>query len=87
MHRGCYKADDQYGLDFGSLKIRVITHANTTLDCGGICMSAAEPHHRRSVDLARPWGLVWGIGDALIGVNPVKNTAEATKAILESSYH
>jgi ethanolamine ammonia-lyase large subunit len=71
-------------------KIRVITHANTTLGLRGRHSVRLQPNHTTDdpggILASTMEGLAWGIGDALIGVNPVTDTVEATKAILEILY-
>ncbi|MFH1530840.1 MAG: ethanolamine ammonia-lyase subunit EutB [Pseudomonadota bacterium] len=68
-------------------KIRVITHANTTLGMAGRFSVRLQPNHPTDDPLGMlattMEGLSFGSGDALIGVNPVTDTVEATIAILE----
>ncbi len=68
-------------------KIRVITHANTTLGMPGRFSTRLQPNHPtddpQGMLAATMEGLSFGNGDALIGVNPVTDTVEATVAILE----
>jgi ethanolamine ammonia-lyase large subunit len=68
-------------------KIRVVTHANTTLGLKGRFSVRLQPNHPTDHPMgmmaSTMEGLTYGNGDALIGVNPVTDTVEATMAILE----
>lgn len=68
-------------------KIRVVTHANTTLGLPGRFSVRLQPNHPTDSPMgmlaSTMEGLTYGNGDALIGVNPVTDTVEATVAILE----
>jgi ethanolamine ammonia-lyase large subunit len=71
-------------------KIRVVVHANSTLGLQGRLSVRLQPNH--TVDnpdgiLASAMeGLTFGSGDALIGVNPVKEDAASARAILDNLY-
>ncbi len=71
-------------------KIRVVTHANTTLGLRGRHSVRLQPNHTtddpHGILASTMEGLSWGSGDALIGVNPVTDTVDATCAILENLY-
>ena len=68
-------------------KIEVVTHANTTLGLKGRFSVRLQPNHPTDdpdgMMASTMEGLAWGVGDAIIGVNPVTDTVEATRAILE----
>ena len=68
-------------------KIRVVTHANTTLGLRGRHSVRLQPNSTTddpdAILAAAMEGLSWGSGDCLIGVNPVTDTVEATRAILD----
>jgi ethanolamine ammonia-lyase large subunit len=68
-------------------KIRVVTHANTTLGLKGRFSVRLQPNHPtddpHGMMASAMEGLSWGTGDAIIGVNPVTDTVEATRAVLE----
>jgi len=68
-------------------KIQVVTHANTTLGMPGRFSTRLQPNHPtddpQGMLATTMEGLAFGNGDALIGVNPVTDTVEATVAILE----
>lgn len=74
-------------LVLASSKIRVVTHANTTLGLRGRHSVRLQPNHTtddpHGILASAMEGLSWGSGDCLIGVNPVTDTVEATRAILE----
>jgi ethanolamine ammonia-lyase large subunit len=71
-------------------RIRVVTHANTTLGLKGRFSVRLQPNHTtddpHGILASTMEGLSWGSGDALIGVNPVTDTVEATCAVLENLY-
>lgn len=75
-------------LIIGAKKIRVVTHANTTLGLEGRFSVRLQPNHPTDdpagIIASTMEGLSWGSGDALIGVNPVTESASATRAVLES---
>jgi ethanolamine ammonia-lyase large subunit len=77
-------------LALAASKIRVITHANTTLGLRGRFSVRLQPNHTTDnpdgILASAMEGLSWGMGDALIGVNPVTDTWEATSAILRRLY-
>jgi ethanolamine ammonia-lyase large subunit len=68
-------------------KIRVVTHANATLGMRGRFSVRLQPNHTTDdpagILASAMEGLSWGSGDAIIGVNPVTDTVEATIAILK----
>ena len=68
-------------------KIRVVTHANTTLGLRGRFSVRLQPNHPTDDPVgmvaSTMEGLSWGSGDALIGVNPVTDTAAGTIAVLK----
>ncbi|MBM4354203.1 MAG: ethanolamine ammonia-lyase subunit EutB [Deltaproteobacteria bacterium] len=67
-------------------KIRVVTHSNATLGLRGRFSVRLQPNHTTDdpagILASAMEGLSWGSGDAIIGVNPVTDTVEATVAIL-----
>lgn len=74
-------------LALAASKIRVVTHANTTLGLRNRFSVRLQPNHPtdspEGILAATMEGLSWGNGDALIGVNPVTDTVEATADILK----
>lgn len=70
-------------------KCRVISRANTTLGQPGILAARLQPNHPSdSVEgiLASTYeGLSYGVGDAVIGINPVYDTAESVERLLHAT--
>ncbi len=68
-------------------KIRVVTHANSTLGLEGRFSVRLQPNHTtddpHGILASTMEGLAFGIGDALIGVNPVIDSAESVTAVLQ----
>ncbi len=71
-------------------KIRVVTHANATLGLKGRFSVRLQPNHTTDspagITASMMEGLAFGMGDALIGVNPVTESPEATRRVLETLY-
>jgi len=69
-------------------KIEVVVRANSTLGVAGRLSSRVQPNHPRDdvagILASSREGLVYGCGDAVIGVNPATDTAESTAAILRA---
>jgi ethanolamine ammonia-lyase large subunit len=70
-------------------KIRVVVHANNTLGGPGVLGTRLQPNHP-SDDLpgilaSLKEGLAFGIGDAVIGINPVTDDPETTRRILDAT--
>ncbi|MED1952150.1 ethanolamine ammonia-lyase subunit EutB [Brevibacillus centrosporus] len=67
-------------------KIRNITHCNTAIGQQGVLASRVQPNHPsdsiQGIKAALYEGLSYGIGDAVIGVNPVIDTSDSVKDIL-----
>ncbi len=68
-------------------KIRVVTHANTTVGLPGRLSVRLQPNHTtddpHGILASTMEGLTYGSGDALIGVNPVTDTVDSCRAVLE----
>lgn len=69
-------------------KIRVVTHANTTLGLRGRHSVRLQPNHTtddpHGILASAMEGLTFGMGDALIGVNPVMDNPDAVRAVLDT---
>ncbi|RAT98949.1 ethanolamine ammonia-lyase subunit EutB [Brevibacillus sp. Leaf182] len=67
-------------------KIKVVTHANTAIGHKGVLASRVQPNHPsdnvQGIKASLYEGLSYGIGDAVIGINPVIDTADSVKDIL-----
>jgi ethanolamine ammonia-lyase large subunit len=67
-------------------KIRNETHCNTTIGQRGVLSGRVQPNHPsdniQGIKAALYEGLSYGIGDAVIGINPVIDTMDSVKEIL-----
>ncbi len=67
-------------------RIRVVVHANTTFGLPGRLSVRLQPNHTaddpNGILASTMEGLAWGMGDALIGVNPVTDDVDSTIKIL-----
>ena len=77
-------------LVFAAHKCPVISRANTTLGQPGVLGARLQPNHPSdSIDgiLTSIYeGLSFGIGDAVIGINPVYDTPESVERLLRSTH-
>jgi ethanolamine ammonia-lyase large subunit len=68
-------------LVFGAQKIRVEAHCNTTIGQRGVLACRLQPNHPTDdpdgIRLSVYEGLSYGIGDAVIGLNPVGDTIDS----------
>ena len=75
-------------LVLAAAKIRVITHCRNTLGQTGILGIRLQPNHPADdiagILLAAFDGLLYGCGDAVIGVNPVADSVATVSAILHA---
>ncbi len=73
-------------LVYGASKIRVSAHCNTTIGLPGTFSSRLQPNHTTDnldgIRAAVYEGLSYGVGDAVIGLNPVDDTVENVSAVL-----
>jgi ethanolamine ammonia-lyase large subunit len=69
-------------------KCEVVVRANNTLGLAGRLSSRIQPNHPtddvEGILVSTREGLVYGCGDAVIGVNPATDTAESTAEILRA---
>jgi len=67
-------------------KIRNITHCNIAIGQSGVLAARVQPNHPadhvQGIKAALYEGLSYGSGDAVIGINPVIDTADSVKDIL-----
>ena len=75
-------------LILGAAKIRVITHCRNTMGQRGVLGIRLQPNHPADdvggILLAALDGLLYGCGDAVIGVNPATDSVETVAAILHA---
>ncbi|MHB9144768.1 MAG: ethanolamine ammonia-lyase subunit EutB [Symbiobacteriia bacterium] len=75
-------------LVYAAAKLRVAVTANTTLGLKGTLAARLQPNHPTDsvagILASTRAGLAYGIGDAVIGVNPVNDTPESVAHILEA---
>ncbi|EAG2074166.1 ethanolamine ammonia-lyase subunit EutB [Listeria monocytogenes] len=73
-------------LIYGAKKIRVIAHANTTIGLPGTFSARLQPNHPTddpdSILASLMEGLTYGIGDAVIGLNPVDDSTDSVVRLL-----
>jgi ethanolamine ammonia-lyase large subunit len=77
-------------LVLGAAKIRNTAHCNTTIGQPGCLASRLQPNHPTDsvagVLASVREGLAYGVGDAVIGLNPVDDSVAATIRSLEALY-
>ncbi|MCO18286.1 ethanolamine ammonia-lyase subunit EutB [Listeria monocytogenes] len=73
-------------LIYGAKKIRVIAHANTTIGLPGTFSARLQPNHPTDdpdgILASIMEGLTYGIGDAVIGLNPVDDSTDSVVRLL-----
>lgn len=73
----------------GAAKIRNETHCNITIGQRGVLAGRVQPNHPsdhiQGIKAALYEGLSYGIGDAVIGINPVIDTMDSVKDILHAT--
>ena len=84
---GAAKLMSNLDLVYAASKMRVTAHCNTTIGQPGTLAIRLQPNHTtddlEGITASLYEGLSYGAGDAVIGLNPVEDTAENVKAILE----
>lgn len=84
---GVSKLMSNLDLIMAAKKITVTAHCNTTIGGNGIFASRLQPNHPtddpKGVLASVLEGLSYGIGDAVIGLNPSIDTVESTRTILD----
>jgi ethanolamine ammonia-lyase large subunit len=75
----------------GAKKSPVVARNNNTLGLAGRFGARLQPNDSRddaaSISAQIYEGLSYGAGDAVIGINPVADTAENTRRLLDASWH
>ena len=83
---GVTKLMTNLDLIYGAAKLPVLAHCNTTIGVPGTFSSRLQPNHPtddlEGVTAALYEGLSFGVGDALIGLNPVDDTVDNVKRLL-----
>lgn len=73
-------------LIYAASKIRITAHCNTTIGKSGILASRLQPNHptddTKGITASLMEGLSYGLGDAVIGLNPVNDTVESVSKVL-----
>lgn len=73
-------------LIYAASKIIVIAHCNTTIGLPGVLASRLQPNHTtddiNGIMVSMMEGLSYGIGDAVIGLNPVDDTEASVGRVL-----
>lgn len=73
-------------LIYGASKIRVTAHCNTTIGLPGTMSFRLQPNHPtdnlKGIELSVYEGLSYGVGDAVIGLNPVEDTVDNVIGVL-----
>lgn len=87
MIAGVAKLMSTMDLVFGSKKIRIQSHCNTTLGVPGTLAFRCQPNHPtdnvEGMIASLKEGLSYGSGDAVIGINPVEDNEETVSRLLE----
>ncbi|SHK09656.1 ethanolamine ammonia-lyase subunit EutB [Paramaledivibacter caminithermalis] len=74
-------------LIYGASKIRVTAHCNTTIGLPGTLAIRLQPNHTTDdldgIMVSLMEGLSYGVGDAVIGLNPVNDTVDSVSNVLK----
>jgi ethanolamine ammonia-lyase large subunit len=77
-------------LVYAANKIEILTKCNFTIGQKGVLASRLQPNHPtdnvEGVIASIKEGLSYGIGDAVIGVNPVDDSVESVKRLLHATH-
>ncbi|MBS1996407.1 MAG: ethanolamine ammonia-lyase subunit EutB [Cyanobacteria bacterium SZAS LIN-2] len=89
MAAACAKLMSNMDLVQGALKCRVVARAKTTLGLPGRLAARLQPNHPADaidgIKASIYEGLSFGIGDAVIGINPVYDTPETVARLLSET--
>jgi ethanolamine ammonia-lyase large subunit len=87
MIAGVAKLMSNLDLVYAASKIRVLAHCNTTIGLKGTLSTRLQPNHTtdglEGITASLFEGLSYGIGDALIGLNPVNDTVLKVSEVLK----
>jgi ethanolamine ammonia-lyase large subunit len=88
MIAACAKLMSNLDLIVAAKKIRVVVHANNTLGLPGRLGIRLQPNHPSDdidgILASLKDGLSFGAGDAVLGINPVTDSPERTRQILDA---
>ncbi len=74
-------------LIYGAGKIRITAHCNTTIGLPGTLAVRLQPNHTtddpEGIMISVMEGLSYGVGDAVIGLNPVNDTVDNVENVLK----
>ncbi|MBU3128319.1 ethanolamine ammonia-lyase subunit EutB [Clostridium tagluense] len=75
-------------LIYAAKKIRITAHCNTTIGLEGTLSARLQPNHTtdnpQGILASLMEGLTYGVGDAVIGLNPVDDSVESVMRILKT---
>ncbi|MBU3092660.1 ethanolamine ammonia-lyase subunit EutB [Clostridium sp. CM028] len=75
-------------LIYGAKKIRITAHCNTTIGLDGTLSARLQPNHTtdnpQGILASLMEGLTYGVGDAVIGLNPVDDSVESVMRVLKT---
>ena len=75
-------------LVYGAKKIRITAHCNTTIGLDGTLSARLQPNHTtdntQGILASLMEGLTFGVGDAVIGLNPVDDSVESVMRVLKT---
>ncbi|MGH4139733.1 ethanolamine ammonia-lyase subunit EutB [Clostridium sp.] len=75
-------------LIYAAKKIRITAHCNTTIGIEGTLSARLQPNHTtdniQGILASLMEGLTYGVGDAVIGLNPVDDSVESVMKILKT---
>ena len=84
---GVCKLMSNLDLIYAAQKIRITAHCNTTIGLPGTLSCRLQPNHTTDdpdgILASTLEGLTFGAGDAVIGLNPVTDSAQRVKEVLE----
>lgn len=85
---GVAKLMSNLDLIYGASKVRVQAHCNTTIGSPGTLAIRLQPNHPTDdidgIMVSVMEGLSYGVGDAVIGLNPVNDSVESVSAVLRA---
>jgi ethanolamine ammonia-lyase large subunit len=87
MIAGVTKLMSNLDLIYGGKKIQVTAHCNTTIGLPGTLSARLQPNHPvddpDGVMASLVEGLSFGVGDAVLGLNPVDDSVDSVRRVLE----